>query len=93
MLLFIHKNSPAGLGRESAPRGGQGSRSRAADPGGPGRLRAGAQPAPSSQPGPAQNRIPSWKFQGAGRIGVSALKGMVFVCGVSSWIQVWEGDE
>lgn len=33
------------------------------------------------------------KFQGAGRIGVSALKGMVFVWGVSSWIQVWEGDE
>lgn len=35
-LLFIYKNSPARLGSESAPRGGQGSRARAAEPGGPG---------------------------------------------------------
>lgn len=77
--MFIHKNSPARLGCESAPRGGQGSCARAADPGGPGG--PGGSAACSELPaGSGAEPDSELKFQGAGRIGVSALGGMVFVC-------------
>lgn len=55
-LLFIYKNSPARLRGESAPRGGQGSGTGAAEL----EARAGAQPPSRSfRLDPAQNRTPS----------------------------------
>lgn len=84
MLLFVHKKKlprRARRGKRAPRRPGPQTREAGGAPPAPAFSRAGAEP------------DSELKFRSAGRMGVSALKGMVFVCGVSCWIQVWEGDE